>query len=110
MKNYEKLLSLIKDRDLAVSKIEEEYKPKFAEFDCAFSKEGIEGAGWKKVGFYAAAVEDIYEKNGKKIGVYRDYCRILVRDITQCWPIYDYEHLEDYSLGLVYSDVVFYYY
>lgn len=107
MKNYEKLLNLIAERDTKIASIEAEYKEKFKEFDCTFSVEKLESLGWKKIGFYAAAIEDIYQKNGKKIGFYREIGRVLVRTLIINHPIHDYEHLEDYANGLVLNDIVF---
>jgi len=111
MKNYEKLIELIKRKDAEITLIREKYVPLFEELKCDFSIEEIEKRGWKAIGFYGAGNEFVYEKNGKKVCVLRgDWCRVLLRDNIKTYPIYDYEHLEDYANGIVYSEVKFYCY
>lgn len=109
MKNYQKLEILIRERDDKVSQLNKEYAEKFKEFNCDFDIEKIKSLGWVKVGFYPAGNEDIYERRGRRIAVYNgDKTVILIRN-ENGYPffIHDYEHLEDYANGIVFTDFNF---
>lgn len=116
MKNYLKYNALIAEKELKgkmfLEQLNKEYDIKLKEFDFKFSKEIIEGLGFKEVGFYGAGNEYVYEKNGKKICVYRDFGYVCLRSMSAIGriEIYDSEELEDYANGIIYKDFKFYCY
>jgi hypothetical protein len=114
MKNYEKLKKLLDKREIELREAESIIINKYKEqiesnpaFIYKFSLDQIEGLGFKKVGFYSAGYEYLYEKNGKKICVGASEHWIRLRGIPKVVSILDMEELEDYANGLIYQDFKF---